>query len=223
MQACPGGVSIFQLPRALDAGLDASAPPGDAASLPDAAPVDVRAVSDGEVSADAAPSPVDAPTPPTDTVRDAPVDLPIAADAAVTDCPGGIDIRCRGICVHQVDDPANCGVCDMVCSVGVACVRGACALDCIPGLTRCPSGCAFTQTDPANCAGCGATCVAGQVCSNSGCEDTCTEGFSMCQVTGSDGIARDGCANLGADPLNCGGCGNVCRGGERCVSRMCQP
>lgn len=107
----------------------------------------------------------------------------------------------------------------------------ACDFDqlCCPG----PSGtfCAETQTDPDNCGLCGVVCAEGRgtECGLGRCrcgmlEEGCLgRTDSWCCPPRLDG-GMDYCANLYADSLDCGSCGNECdiRRSDRCLDGNCR-
>jgi hypothetical protein len=101
------------------------------------------------------------------------------------------------------------------------CTAGACACD--PGLTSCAgAGCTDLMTDVQNCGACGTSCLtmglASPRCIAGACQDTrcSTLGLAFCN---GDCIDMAAFAN---DPLNCGGCGNVCAAGEVCAAGNCR-
>jgi alpha-tubulin suppressor-like RCC1 family protein len=119
-------------------------------------------------------------------------------------------------------DVQNCGACGLACAApnaGPACTAGACGIaSCFTGFADCnmnqSDGCERNLTnDVNNCGSCGAVCVvpnATAACSASNCTiASCNPGYMDC-----NGSAGDGCeVNVGADVLNCGGCGIACPSG----------
>jgi hypothetical protein len=100
-----------------------------------------------------------------------------------TVCPS---MQCDGYCVDVTTDPRHCGACGNACGEGLACVDGACTLDCAAGLTSCDGSCRDLTADPKNCGGCGSACAEGQVCSAGACALTCQSGLESCE-----GFCRD--------------------------------
>jgi hypothetical protein len=147
---------------------------------------------------------------------------------------------CGGICVNPYTDPSNCGVCGNVCPDGSGCDAGICQggemcgpTDIVCGATCCPAAQSIvccgdyclnlmSPDDPANCGACGNACIPGAVCAMVPVEGppgtaprcVCPTGTTDCAFA---------CADLAADPLNCGGCGVACAEGESCVSGACAP
>ena len=74
------------------------------------------------------------------------------------------------VCTSFASDVDNCGACGNVCTVGTACVGGACECT-TPGTTLCAGACVNEQEDENNCGACGNVCTASQVCT----AGTCTE------------------------------------------------
>lgn len=81
--------------------------------------------------------------------------------------------------------------------------------ECGASEVMCPKGCANVATDPKNCGSCGFKCAAPEgvqgVCVAGQCELACGGGASLCQSA-----AGTWCADLKADPNNCGACGKKC-------------
>jgi hypothetical protein len=82
--------------------------------------------------------------------------------------------------------------------------------DCPDGQACCGGLCANTKTDPSHCGACDIDCGSNPggetTCVDSSCKLECLPGYGDCNF-----LLLDGCeANLGEDPVNCGGCGNVC-------------
>ena len=115
---------------------------------------------------------------------------------------------CNNVCVNQLTDDANCGVCGNVCATGSTCVSGkcSCAND---TLVPCPGGCVDILVDYKNCGACGVLCAAHQLCLAGTC--TCDPGLVACNGQ---------CVDTQADPANCGGCGMTCPGGV-CAGGAC--
>ena len=85
-----------------------------------------------------------------------------------------------------------------------------------------------------NCGVCGKKCKPNEICRNSICElnrgqskkgTRTTDAISAGGVTCEGGLILCGeiCVDTNADPANCGGCGNRCRGNETCASGSCVP
>lgn len=125
----------------------------------------------------------------------------------------------NGCEVDTSSSTSDCGRCGNVCPLrpnaqGALCVAGQCANDCAPGFADCDrrpaNGCeSDSGTDLANCGGCGKLCSnrnAIATCAMGTCTLQCNAGFVDCNNDTTDGCEAD----LRSDPLNCGGCGNIC-------------
>ena len=122
---------------------------------------------------------------------------------------GGAGVCCSGSCVDPTQDPANCGGCGITCPSGTACAASEGRPVCL-------------ATGTPNCGAAG--CPAEQTCTQYGCVGSaCSSSNAVC-------VARDGglgaccgiaCADLTADPLNCGTCGATCNTGQTCQSGVC--
>ncbi|HUB06890.1 MAG TPA: hypothetical protein VMB50_07815 [Myxococcales bacterium] len=148
----------------------------------------------------------------------------------------------RGLCVPAAPDSD----CQVSCGPNALCVNGNCAdSSCLPPeycqasdgkvgvccgtVQLSPLACADVANDPANCGGCGFQCPAGQACVQGECTGApanCGAGRigAFCNLdAGLSSLCCPGvgCTDTASDPLNCGACGNECRGG-RCVSGACQ-
>ena len=122
--------------------------------------------------------------------------------------------------VNSSTDPMNCGACGTVCGALLnavsGCVSGACGIaSCNANYGDCnglaADGCETSlKADPKNCGGCAHGCNAlnaNSICTAGACVITgCNAGFADCNKNPADGCE----ANLGSDPLNCGGCGTTC-------------
>jgi hypothetical protein len=188
---------------------------GPADAKPDVPGADAKDTSVD--TADAAKDAVDAQQDTSEDQEDG--DATSDADGA-TICPPG-QKSCSGVCVMANKPYTGCGAqsCDpcaldhaaALCDSNLQCAISKCVYgydDC-NGITA--DGCetAF-KVDPANCGTCGHACSfehAQATCLNSVCSmGSCDLGWSDC-----DGNEANGCeGNTGADPLNCGACGNAC-------------
>jgi hypothetical protein len=72
-----------------------------------------------------------------------------------------------------------------------------------------------TSANFQHCNGCGLPCAGGEACDGSQCSDPNGCGLDLCA---DDSI----CVDFATDPLNCGGCGNVCTVDEVCVDGNCR-
>ncbi len=141
-------------------------------------------------------------------------------------CDGNDTNGCE---TFQLTDPLNCGACGTVCSQtgGTrSCVGGTCRIACNAGLGDCDgsvtNGCETNlNTSATNCGLCGRACSLANAtagCAAGACTvASCNSGFANC-----NGTAGDGCeVNTQSDSNNCGACGNVCPGGQRCSAGTC--
>lgn len=91
------------------------------------------------------------------------------------------------------------------------------ATACGGGRSLCDGACFDTLTDFDHCGGCNMPCGGGEFCNMGTCETDCGGGPSFdCDA---DGFCDD---DTNSDPMNCGGCGNVCSGGV-CNFGVCDP
>jgi hypothetical protein len=91
--------------------------------------------------------------------------------------------------------------------------------------------CAQTCIDPLfdanNCAQCHNACGAGSLCDYGSCiqATSCTAstwtGLCATGAAGNSSCCGPSCANLNADPANCGHCGYVCPAAESCIDGSC--
>jgi len=139
-----------------------------------------------------------------------------ACDPGWGDCDGNPANGCEAN-LHV--DPNNCTACGMKCGLKNAidgCSDGCYIAACQFGWADCDNnmgnGCETSVTsDPNNCGGCGQLCKglpnATANCAAGNCIlGMCNQGFANC-----DGNPMNGCESFVAtDPMNCGGCGNVC-------------
>ena len=128
-------------------------------------------------------------------------------------CEGGCsptETCCNGVCVDLATDEDNCGACDDPCSSGQFC----CGSTCVAG------------NDRNNCGDACSTCGGDQLCCGGSCTDrtttqcsSCTSGCAggECCVDESMGM----CIDTNTDPMNCGGCGDVCPAGQGCRNGSC--
>src|SRR5689334_11674641 len=88
------------------------------------------------------------------------------------------------------------------------------------GLTNCGGACVDISADAANCGDCGWVCESGQTCSGGMCWGSATSPDQTCAA---QGLTNCGgvCANLAADPYNCGSCGRACGAGDACADGAC--
>ena len=161
---------------------------------------------------------------------------PVAGDDAGAPGPdAGGDVSCAlstcgAACVDLARDVHHCGACDVDCGdgPGLVCNAGRCDAACDSPTTRCPPikvhpapYCSDLLTDPSNCGACGYRCSdranATTRCDVARCALTCDKGFADC-----DGSLATGCeSQLASDASNCGGCGNACLPGAKCVAGSC--
>ena len=175
---------------------------------------------------------------PTESVDDPVVVPPDAAGR----CPRG-RTSCNGTCANTKTDSNNCGECGHACSGSEVCRVGAC--HCPSSDTDCNGTCTNTKTDSKNCGACGNACSGGEICRAGACQcplgemtcsGTCTNtktDSKNCGICGKlcfpDEVCRGGscdcpsrlfCNGICTDPKtdqNCGGCGNACTGGKKCI------
>jgi hypothetical protein len=137
-------------------------------------------------------------------------------------CPQGSKL-CEGnegmVCSDVTNDDRNCGDCGVACQSGFECRASQCqAIVCPQGRIWCSSACVDPQTDTQNCGGCTPGPSAGLGCAG---DDCCAQyGLVSCGFPGSEYFA---CTTLSSDPYNCGTCGNVCPGNDRCSAGQCVP
>ena len=141
-------------------------------------------------------------------------------------------VAADGCEVNVLNDPQNCGACNVVCAnppnATAACAGGQCVLgSCNTGFADCnglfADGCEVNiLTSPGNCGACGDSCGPipnGTVaCVNGGCAiGSCNVGFANC-----NGLYADGCeVNLNTNTSHCGACGVVCTPGPRVTAVAC--
>lgn len=166
-------------------------------------------------------------------------------------CPAAQSL-CEGGCIDLDSSPSHCGTCDSACTVGEACVEGAC--QCLAGFAPCATGCVDLSLEPQDCGSCGHACAADEVCSAGTCAANCQGGLSRCgsscvdlqgsathcgvcdhacapsqtcvagacQCDAGQTQCASGCTNTSTDGSNCGSCGMTCPAGVACVSGTCQ-
>jgi hypothetical protein len=130
--------------------------------------------------------------------------------------PCGEAHRCQDV----LDDSTHCGGCDTRCDERERCVDGEC--ECRPGLVRCDGECVDLRTDDDDCGSCDSACVGpatrGDTCRDGHCTWGCGEGETRCGPDGGSCVSE---GSMLSDPLNCGGCGEVCDTDEICLSGSC--
>lgn len=146
-----------------------------------------------------------------------------AISGAVCDfsCPSGLT-KCDQThptgCFDISSDTNNCGGCGHVCpelpNSTPTCAGGVCGFNCNAGFLKCGNTCC--PPGPANST---STCTFGQLCGW-----TCNSGFTKCGnscCSSSMACCHGACLDpmtFSSDQNNCGGCGNVCPGGDGCCS-----
>ena len=90
----------------------------------------------------------------------------------------------------------------------------------VQGLDNCGGACVDISADAANCGACGWVCEASQTCSGGMCWAPSPSTDQLCAA---QGLTNCGgvCANLSADPYNCGACGRACAAGDACADGVC--
>ena len=148
-------------------------------------------------------------------------------DTQFGDCNGLVDDGCE---TNLSSNPDHCGSCGYKCPAGPdgarRCINGQCG--CPAGQTWCdPIGCTDTSLDDTNCGACGNECQGTDAgpppphmeyrCQQGLCAQlTCETGWNDCNGK----IKEDGCeTDIVTDRNNCGGCGNVCPAGQKCLTR----
>jgi hypothetical protein len=148
--------------------------------------------------------------------------------ATIPGCPKGQSLCSNLACSDLLSDPANCGVCNNACGPGLVCVpvdapdAGAACGCPIPGQLLIHGQCIDPRVDPKYCGAADAVCRPDQACLDGGCGCIVTPYLAQILDGGSSECSTDAgpaCADLLNDPLNCGGCGQVCTGA--CVLATC--
>jgi hypothetical protein len=157
---------------------------------------------------------------------EAPLCAPTGAGFECTSgCPEAAPDRCGGDCVSLLTSANHCGGCDEKCAAvanaQVECADGGCTFTCKAGYHACGAACAV-DSDPKQCGpactACPSPANATATCEANACAIRCASGHADC-----NGDAKDGCeVKLATDPLNCGGCGESCKGGA-CELGACVP
>ncbi len=93
--------------------------------------------------------------------------------------------------------------------------------------TCCGEQCVDLNQSTPNCGACGNPCPSGEFCNQGYCypDPVCSSSFSstVCPLDGGGlgACCAAGCADFSADPVNCGGCGNVCPEASLCQGGAC--
>jgi hypothetical protein len=142
----------------------------------------------------------------------------------IPDCPDAAGKLCTNLaCSDLQTDPFNCGGCFNTCGAGLKCVHNAvdggaycgCTLS---GQTFADARCFDLTLDPQNCGAVGNACRPDQICFDAGCACPASPYLDAGEVECTND-AGTSCADLSADPLNCGSCGVVCA--DACVRGAC--
>ncbi|MDB4982957.1 MAG: Tryptophan synthase alpha chain [Myxococcales bacterium] len=145
-------------------------------------------------------------------------------------------------CANVMGDPANCGMCGLVCGATSVCNNGQCmagGTTTDAGVFQCggpslscvdPTGkpfCANVLADLYNCGACGRVCNVGQGCQNGTCITKGPDGGApVCPASMKTCIPAAGpgyCSDTLNDTNNCGACFNVCSQGYFCQNAACVP
>jgi hypothetical protein len=142
----------------------------------------------------------------------------VTCSPATADCDG----KALNGCETNLNDPASCGACGVVCALPnavAACPAGECTLSaCNLGFADCDgdaaNGCEASLTSNASCGACGVACAlpnALSSCATGTCTAvSCNEGHYDC-----DGQGDNGCEALPCNP------GQHCATGEQCSTFVC--
>ena len=163
----------------------------------------------------------------------------VPTDGGVEVCDG-LDNDCNGVVddnFNLVNDPLNCGQCNLACSLPQGqvqtyqCTARVCGIaTCNPGRGDCNQqygdGCEVdTTTSLLHCGGCGMNCVtpnATPQCTGGMCGiAACVPGFANCNMQLGDGCEVDTTTSL----TNCGSCGNTCsaaNASSTCTAGLCR-
>lgn len=134
-----------------------------------------------------------------------------AGDPTGSGCAAPLAV-CDGQCVDPEHDPAHCGGCGTVCTAGLVCVAGECAVACGAGASACGEVCSDLQIDPAHCGSCEHACAPGVACVAGACAPECAASQLQC---------GEACVDPGNDEAHCGGCDTTCPEGQPCVYGGC--
>jgi outer membrane protein assembly factor BamB len=121
---------------------------------------------------------------------------------------------CGGRCVELDTDPLHCGLCNLPCAAGQACLAGRCHAPCGFGLALCGDDCVSLATHPLHCGDCDTACSPDEACSEGSCQRDCLGGSISCGGQ---------CVDTASDTLHCGDCDHACPEGRACVAGSCQP
>lgn len=167
----------------------------------------------------------------------------VCFDGACSACPKG-EIMCNGSCVNTQTDRSNCGGCGKICISDQKCQFGVCV--CPPRHKLCGQSCVEVGFVDSDCYDCGYNCFGSMRCSNYRCwcrgfEKFCWYGCEFdtsCRTCCAKGRycqnercvcwpylpteCNGDCVDLETDGKNCGKCGNVCKGGKVCKSKVCK-
>jgi len=168
--ACPGGAQGAQecgpagvWTACVCPGADAGPEAGDASAPPVDGPTAPDAVADGPGAAADVPAPPDGP--PEAAVDVAPDASPLVCSAPMADCDG---VASNGCEVDTRASPLHCGQCGRPCAAPRECTNGICGRICVGSLADCdadPTYCeADLATNPLHCGACGNRCPTGTQC-----------------------------------------------------------
>ena len=148
-------------------------------------------------------------------------------DAGFADCNADAADGCEA---ELANDPAHCGGCDQACLYPHAeglCNDGVCSMgECQDGFGDCnrdaDDGCEVDLMHAMeHCGGCGQVCdrphASGDCQSGSCMIAACDTGWADCNADTTDGCET----NTDSNEANCGGCGESCADGSRCVDGVC--
>ncbi|MCU0657016.1 MAG: choice-of-anchor L domain-containing protein [Polyangiaceae bacterium] len=142
-------------------------------------------------------------------------------------CPEG-QALCGEQCVAVLEDPLNCGACNVLCNSAngqASCLNGLCDITCSDGFTKCGNSCVDLQADPLNCGACDAKCSTNNgaaSCASGACQIQCADGFADCDSNLANGCEVQGsCACTPGQQEDCydGPAGTkdvgLCKGGKK--------